>query len=115
MLSQIKISKQTAPAIPPTCVIEKKTKKPPPNSRHTHGCAAGRTRRKRIAAGIRNNKKYAKVLKIMYDRARAYADDGHGNWSAWEWGEYLKEGRTRTHLSGARTFQSAATRESPKV
>src|ERR1700743_1991728 len=65
MVSQIKITRQAAPKAPPTWVSEKKMKKLAPNAMHTHGCADGRTRRKRIAAGTRNKIKYANVLKII--------------------------------------------------
>src|SRR6185295_1360348 len=63
--SQTKMSRQHAPAGPPISVKEKKTKKAAPKIKQTHGWAAGRTRRKAIAAGTRNSKKYAKLLKIM--------------------------------------------------
>ena len=36
-----------------------------PNPMHTHGWADGLTSRNRTAAGSRNNRKYAKVLKII--------------------------------------------------
>src|SRR5690242_2550036 len=68
MVSQIKMTRHAAPKAPPTCVREKKTKKLPPKVMQTHGWAAGRTRRKVIAAGIRNKIKYAKVLKIIRGR-----------------------------------------------
>src|SRR4051812_12776826 len=76
MLSQTKIKRQQAPATPPIWTSEKKTKNPAPKMRQTHGCAAGCTRRNRIAAGTRNKRKYANVLKIMRYR---FADPMRGS------------------------------------
>src|SRR6266566_4943150 len=53
-LSQRKIPRQQAPATPPICVREKKTKNAAPKAAQTHFCAAEPTRRNRIAAGTRN-------------------------------------------------------------
>src|ERR1043165_7402205 len=65
-LSQRNMPRQHAPATPPICVNEKKTKNAAPNATHTHFCAAEPTSRNKIAAGTRNRRKYAKVLKIMH-------------------------------------------------
>ena len=65
MLSQIKINRQKAPAIPPTWVKEKKMKKAAPKPAQIQGWTTGRTRRNRSAAGSKNRIKYAKVLKII--------------------------------------------------
>src|ERR1043166_1811053 len=93
----MKISKQTAPATPPICVREKKTKKAAPNTRQTHGCAAGLARRKRIAAGTRKSTKYAKVLKIMRDSLAYCRKSGPSS----QWGEDLHEGTwERRRLAG---------------
>src|ERR1041384_2370199 len=94
MVSQMKIARHAAPAAPPTWVSEKKTKKPAPNARQTHGCAAGRTRRNRIAAGTRNRMKYANVLKIIPAALRGKS------WKFWrrrQWGEGLLLRRGKTY------------------
>src|SRR6185437_13172781 len=96
MLSQMKIRMHAAPNAPATCVSEKKIKNDAPNVMHTHGCAAGRTSRNKIAAGTRNKMKYAKVLKIIR----------RGREKSWEkrrrqqWGECLKIPGTQTYAAG---------------
>src|SRR3954471_11901219 len=65
--------RQHAPATPPICVKEKKTKKAAPNATQTHFCAPEPTSRNRIAAGTRNRMKYANVLKIMHPTSSPFS------------------------------------------